>query len=331
MNINRLSLEEENNIYNVDYPMVIIKDKNIERELRGFLGVRFGVDKVFGRILSQFGFTKEDSIVLKNIKYNRNIDSIEFEYSVNLVDDTKNKIILNYNCSREFVIYDKDSCVTCDCSVTSINDVGIRIKKLEERLNNSRIYTREYGYNESTYSIRIGGRYYNLSLKKDNDNDYRDLMIIENDRCIEEYFKNMDSGIEIDELYKNIEGYLGDIDSYNEIRLEIATLMGDKNRTDNLLVLRNGICCEFVVTRGNKKIFLNSDMEWEHDYKDRFYSVNTKGSEYNGVSYTVNADNDSILKYFIDIKVESNIKALFNDVEDTKKLVREMFPKKKNK
>ena len=84
MNIDRLSLERGKNLYDRDYPMVVIKDRDISRELKGFLGKRFGIEKIFGKILTEFGFTKDDMIVLKNINYNEGMNVVSFEYSVNL-------------------------------------------------------------------------------------------------------------------------------------------------------------------------------------------------------------------------------------------------------
>lgn len=322
MNIDRLSLEKGNNLYDVEYPMVVIKDRDISRELKGFLGRRFGIEKIFGQILTQFGFTKDDMIVLKNIDYNQMMNVVTFEYSVNLVNDSNNKIMLDFNCWKELIICDRSMSVSCDCSTTSLSDISVRIKKIVEKLNRYKIYTRRYGYSDSEYSIMIGSKEIRLNLRKDNDNDYRELMSIDDDDKLEEYFKNCDGNVSIDELYKDIVGYLGDIHSYNEVKLEISKIRNNKKINTDLLVLRNGVCQEFMTTRNNRCIYLNNNGEWSYNHIDRFYKVSALGRKDSDVTYSVSADNDSILKYYMD-----SVEDVVDEVEDTKKLVRSIFNK----
>ena len=213
----------------------------------------------------------------------------------------------------------------CECSATSGNDIRVTIKKIVEKIDGYKIFTRRYGYSDSDYVINVFSDEIKLCLRKYNDNDYKELMIIDDDKNIEEYFKNIDFNISIDKLYKDLEGYLGNIDCYNEIRLEINKIRNNKKINTDLLLLRKGVCCEFMITRDNRCIYLNNNGEWSYNYIDRFYRVSSVGKNDKDITYSINADNDSILKYYIDTKVR--VEDVVEEVDDTKKLVRGMFSK----
>ena len=323
MNINREALIKGINLSDKEYPTVVIKDREISRELKGFLGRRFSIEMIFGQILSQFGFNKDDLIVLKNIEYNRGMNAVKFEYSVNLVNDSENKIILDFNCFRQLIVSNRNVDVVCDCSVTSKNDIRVYLKKIEEKINSFKTYTHKYGYTYSEYSIKNGNDEISLTLRKDNDNDYKEYMLIENDLKIEEYFKNMDLNCDIDKIYKDISEYLGNIDNYKDVKLEINKIINNKSINTDLLVLENGICKEFMITRNGRCIYLNSNGELSYNFNGRFYTVSSLGKDDRNITYSVNADNDEILKYVIDTK--GYVEDVVSDVEDTKKLVRSMF------
>ena len=324
MNIDKESLVKGINLSDREYPTVVIKDREISRELKGFLGRRFSIEMIFGQILSQFGFNKEDLIVLKNMEYNRGMNAAKFEYSVNLVNDSDNKMILDY-CLRQLIICSKNMDVVCECSVTSKNDIRVYLKKIVEKINSFKTYTREYGYTYSKYSIKNGNDEISLTLGKENDNDYKELMCIDNDLEIEEYFKNMGCNYDIDKMYKDIEGYLGNIDSYKNIKLEINKIRNNKVINTGLLVLENGVCKEFMITRNDRCIYLNSNGEWSYNFNGRFYTVSSLGKYDKNITYSINADNDEILKYVMDTK--GYVEDVVSDVDDTKKLVRSMFNK----
>lgn len=324
MNINRDSLIKGINLSGIEYPTVVIKDREISRELKGFLGKRFSIDIIFGQILGQLGFNKDDVITLKNMYYSRGMNSAKFNYSVNSVDDLDNMIILNY-CFRHMVVTSKNMDIVCECSVTSKNDIMVYLKKVKEKIDNVTTYTREYGYTFSKYCINKGDNEISLILGKENDNDYKKLMCIPNDYEIEEYFKNIDFNCDIDKIYNDIEGYLGNIDGYKNIRLEINKGKGNNSINTGLLVLENGICKEFRITRNNRCVYLNSNGEWSYNFDGRFYTISSLGSDDRKITYSVNADNDSILKYVMDTK--DYVEDVVCEVDDTKKLVRSMFNK----
>ena len=129
--------------------------------------------------------------------------------------------------------------IMCECSCTSVNDVRVYLKQINEKIDNDREYTRKYGYSYSEYVINSFGNRVKLLLRRDIDSNCSELMCIENDLRIEEYFKKLNTSIDIDVLYKDIESYLGDIDSYKEIRLEVSEKRDNKNIDTGLLVLEN--------------------------------------------------------------------------------------------
>ena len=324
MNINKDSLIKGINLSGIEYPTVVIKDREISRELKGFLGKRFSIEVIFGQILSQLGFDKNDLIMLKNIEYSRGMNAAKFRYSINSVDDEDNKMILDY-CFRHMVVSSKDMDIVCECSVTSKNDIRVYLKKIDEKISDFKRYTREYGYSYSKYSIKNGNDEISLTLRKDNDNDYKELMCIENDLEIEEYFKNMKFDGDIDKIYKDIEGYLGNIDDYKNIRLEINKTRNNKSINTGLLVLENGICKEFMITRNDRCIYLNSNGEWSYNFNGRFYTVSSLGKDEKNITYSINASDDSVLKYVMDTK--GYVEDVVSDVDDTKKLVRSLINK----
>ena len=65
MNINKDSLIKGINLSGIEYPTVVIKDREISRELKGFLGRRFSIEVIFGQILSQLEITSYNFNSLK--------------------------------------------------------------------------------------------------------------------------------------------------------------------------------------------------------------------------------------------------------------------------
>ena len=175
------------------------------------------------------------------------------------------------------VVSNKNMDITCECSVTNKNDIRVYLKKIEEKISGYTTYTREYGYTYSKYSINVGGNEISLILGKENDNDYKELMCIGNDKEIEEYFKNLKFNFDIDKIYKDIEEYLGNIDDYKNIRLEINNKIDNKVVNTDLLVLENGICKEFKITRNDRCVYLNSNGEWSYNFNGRFYTISSLG------------------------------------------------------
>ena len=163
---------------------------------------------------------------------------------------------------------------------------------------------------------------YSVNLVNDSDNK----MIL--DYCLRQLIissKNMDCNYDIDKMYKDIEGYLGNIDCYKNIKLEINKIRNNKVINTGLLVLENGVCKEFMITRNDRCIYLNSNGEWSYNFNGRFYTVSSLGKDDKNITYSVNADNDSILKYVMDTK--GYVEDVVSDVDDTKKLVKSMFNK----
>jgi len=327
MNIDKEVLIKGYNISDKEYPTVIIKEREISRELKGFLGRRFSVEKIFGQILGQLGFDKDDIIVLKNIEYDTGMNIVRFEYSVNLVNDSCNKIILDFNCFRQLIVSNKDMDIVCECSCTNVNDVRVYLKSVTEKINGYKKYTCKYGYSCSEYIMNNGNDEVKLLLSREIDYNCEDLMCIENDLRLEEYFKNMGCNYDIDKIYNDICGYLGDIDSYKNIRLEINKKINNKNVNIGLIVLENGICKEFMITRNDRCVYLNSNGEWSYNFNGRFYRISSLGRDDKNVTYSITADNDTVLKYAMDTR--DYIMDISSEVEDTKKLVRSMVNKDK--
>ena len=327
MNINKELLINGINMSDGEYPTVVIKDREIRRELKGFLGRRFSVEKIFGQILGYLGFNKDDLIVLKNVEYNNRMNKVKFEYSVNLVNDSENVIILDFNFFGLMMVNSNSMNIICECSVGGMNDIRVYLKKVSEKIDGCKEYTRKYGYTYSEYIINSGSDEVRLCLRKNNDNDYKELMCIKNDDKIEEYLKNIYSSKDIDSLYKDIEGYLGDICSYKEIRLEVSKTIDNKKINTGLLVLENGICKEFMISRNDRCVYLNNNGEWSYNFNGRFYNISSLGSDDGRVNYNISADNDSVLKHVMDTK--DYVIDVINEVDDTKKLVRTMFNKDK--
>lgn len=331
MNIEKLKLGEINNLSNLEHPIIAIKDKKIEKELKEFLGVRRNVKDIFGKILSQLGFKSDDIIYLKDISCDNFDNKVIFEYSVNFVNDSSNKIILNFGDLESLyslIIIDKNNVVKCGCSVSK-KDIRLKINRIEERLDNGRVYTRSYDWSDSDYIINLGNRKIRLHLNKKNDNNYQRLMVIENELKLEEYLKNVDESISIDNLYKDIASYLGEVSEYSFVTLSMGSVLEDKNKTEvtDFIAIRNGVCCEFGITRGNKKIVLKDNDSWEYSYSDELYSISSIGDD-NRVTYSVSANDKNSLRECA-VWSDLDFDILTEEVEDTKKLVREMFPKKR--
>jgi len=331
MNIDRLKLGEINNLSSNMSPIMGIQNKEIEKELKQFLGVRRNVLSIFGKILAEIGFKSDDVIFFKNIVYERNGYKVIFDYLVNLEENSENKIVLNFGDLQilySLVVSNKDMVVECGCSVYK-NDIRLKVNKIEERLDNGRKYLRTYGWSDSDYIVDIGNRKIRLHLNRLNDNDYQRLMVIEKESKLEEYLKNVDEDITIDSLYKDIAVYFGDISKYGFITLSMGRVLNEEKRIEvtDFICIKDGECLEFGITRDNKKIILKHNNSWEYNYNDETYSINSKGND-GQVTYNISAkDKDSLKECATWSDVEFEL--LTEEVENTKKLVREMFSKRR--
>lgn len=340
MIVNKDNLGKVINVGKNEYPIVNYRYQDIDGILKRFFCVKRNTDKVLGKVLSQFGFTKNDMITLTSIIYED--DNITFNYMVNGVEDKNNKIILEYAdliYKYRMMVSDKDRDITCKVTAFHHKNISFNVTKIEERLNNGIVYSREYNVYSSVYRVRVNDIELELCLKNKIKDSYSErMLILEKELELENYLKNISLPNSIDTLYKDIAKYLGDVSEYSNLSLKIRVTskeidgnsrLVDVVKVTDMISLRNGVCDEFKITRGNRCITLDRDGNSTSEYRDEFCDITTIQKDFDKATYSISASNDIVLREELFIHGVNEYEMALDEIDNTKKLVREMFPRKK--
>lgn len=315
------------------YPKIIYGGRDIDFVLKEFFKSSVNVGKLFGKILTLYGFTKDDVIELRNVRECSN--GFVFDYIVNGIEDKDNIICLKYDnliFKNSIIVSDKDKSIGTRPSVYSRRSIRVIPVEKEEKLDNGKIYSRSYGYYDAVYTIRINDIEIKLELtlkKKYYDEDT--MLYIDNDLDIENYFKNIDLSLGIDDLYKDISKYLGDVSLYTNIDLRITKLSNDINKEDNItdmICLNYGECVQFMMTRGNKCVSIDKDGNCISKYNDNNGTIVTTLNNDNA-TYSISGKNYLLLREQIFIYGVNGYENAIDEIVDAKNKILELVPKKK--
>ena len=333
MEFNKEILGKYINIAKNEGPIVRYKYDVTDQILKKFFCIKRNTDRVLGKVLAQFGYTKNDMIYLTDILYKEN--NIVINYEVNGREEKDNKITIEYSdliYKYRMVISDKDRDVSCKVYIFGRKNIEFIISEIVEKLDNGGIYSREYSSYSAKYKIVVNNReielYLGINIRID---DYFDRYILklEKETELESYLKNIDGTLSLENIYKDIVGYIGDIFKYLDIVLNIKSL---DNKfapvvTDKISV-KNGECIQFMVTRGNRCINIDKDGNCISEYKDEDTSVVT-AIEDEKATYSISSANQIKLREQAFIHGVNGYEDAINEIDDVKSKILELVPKKK--
>ena len=319
------------NIVKNEGPMVDYKHDIVGQLLKKFFCIKRKEDIVLGKVLAQFGYKKNDIVSLTDVLYKDN--SVIIGYMVN-GKDNGNKIILEFDnliFQYNMIISDKDKDITCKITVFNKKNIEFKISKVVEKLDNGKIYLREYSPYSAKYKVIVDNREIGLYLgiKKYDEFYERNMLLLDTENKIENYLKNIDLFKGLEDIYKDIISYIGTSVKCAEIKLNIKSL-DDKLKpvVTDMISIKNGICEEFMITRDNRCISIDKEGNCISKYNADNSTVVTRINE-DGVSYTINASNEILLKEKAFIYGVNEYENAINEINDTKKRVLELVPKKR--
>lgn len=310
-------------------PLIIYNNEDIDMILKDFFKVSGNVKVVLGKVLSLYGFDQGDLIELKNIRKGNN--GYVFNYVVNGNTAKDNIICLkrdNLIFKNSIIVCDKDKKIEVRLFVYNRRSIRVIPMEIEEKLDDGRIYSRTYGYDDALYRIRINDTEVKLglTLKKKYYNE-DNMLYIDNDNEIENYFKNIDLSLGIDALYKDIAKYLGDVSLYTNISL-IITKLGKENKITDKIDLKYGECEYFMMTRGNKCVSIDKDGNCISKYSDDYGTVVTT-LDNDGATYSISGKNYLLLREHIFIQGINGYEDAIDEIVDVKNKILKLVPKEK--
>ena len=297
MEINNNMLGKYVNIADNIGSLVNYKDDRIDQVLRKFFCVKRKTNDIMGKVFNQLGYKFYDTINMTNIIYND--DDIIIKYEVNGKYDINNQIIIKFSdliFQYKMVFCDKDKDIVLNVTVFNRKDIELRVSKIIEKLDNCNIYSREYNRYYAKYGIVVNNKLIELYLGiKYYEDDYRDryMLILDNEIELENYLKNIDLSLGIEDIYNDISNYIGDSSKYVDIKLGIKSL--DKNLVTDKIIVKNGKCINFMITNGNRCISVDEFGNCVSKYSDDLVDIVTNVNSDNA-SYTISAKNVSLLR-----------------------------------
>ena len=307
--------------------------------LKKYFCVKRREDILLGKVLNQFGYTKDDNILLTNVVYKEN--EVIIDYSVNGVCNEDNKIIIKFDnliYNYRLIVSNEDSDISCQVSVFNRRNVKFRVAEINEKTNGGKIYSREYNtycarYKIVDYDIEV--ELY-LGIEIPNAGYVNPpIFVIEKEKELENYLKNIDVSKGLENIYKDVVNYFSDIFKYLDIKLsirELNNLVNEHNRFDPIVTdkihVKNGVCEEFMVTRGNKCIIIDKDGNAVCRYKDEFVDVVTTVNEYDKATYSISAGNEIVLREGIFIHGLQTYEESIDEIDEVKEKILRLVPKK---
>lgn len=326
MNIDRISLGKVFDVGKMEYPSVVIREKEIAKQLASFFKVRRNINVILGKVLSHFGFKKDDVIALENIKTDWN--SVTFDYLVNSKNDALNKITLKFaNLIYKYalVIRDTDKVVTCSVTVINSKTIALTINQIEEKLDNGMIYTRSYNYGYASYGVACEKEKILLEISRKEHDCNMDYLVLENEESIQEYLSRLQFPVDIVEVYDKLSSFI-ELGLWDTVKISKINNQNGMEVITDMISLNNGVCDKMVVTRGDKIVSVSEDGSCSYSKKDSsllFTSDNQR------ITIDILNDLGKDKNDYFENDMKKDIKDANIEIESVKKLVKELFPKRR--
>ena len=339
MELNKNVIGKNINIAKIDGPVVGFKYDITDKILKKFFCVKRNTNVVLGKVLAQFGYTRNDFIYLTDILYKDN--NIIISYDVNGKKDKNNKINIEYSdlIYKYKIGFNEDNKeVFCKVVVFDRRNINFNVSQIKEKLDNGNVYYREYNPYYAVYKVVVNNIEVELNIKTKLFDEYgtENILILEKEQELENYIKNIDISKGIENIYKDIVGYIGDVLKYLDIKICITELdkkIGDDNKLEpvvtDMICVKNGVCEQFMVTRGNKSVSIDKDGNAVCRYNDEFVEVTTLINEYDGASYNIKSSNEIVLREQVFIHGVQGLENAIDEIDEVKERVLRLIPKKK--
>ena len=328
-------------IFNRDkkIPKVIINDKELEKEIGRWLGIKKNISNVFSKLLLNVGFKVDDEIVLYKYFY-REDEYLSFSYIVNGCNPyKKNIIVLEYikedikprvlvytgsKNTRSKIVYEVDK---------ELDKYRVVSKSIEDKRYG--MINRVYGDDKALFFVEKNDYELCLFVSKSNDIDLDedDVYKLNNEKELFSYLNSLVFPIDIDLVYKKIcEISLGNMSQYLKFSLKV-------NKYDNIdgleevvdeITLKNGMLEDFIITRDGKTIRIDgNDNYWIYEKKidDRTLLVSYNREDNSYIEGTIYGDRLNNKDKSESVNQNDIRNIAIKDVEETKKLVRSIINK----
>ena len=320
-------------------PKVIINDKELEKEIGRWLGIKKNISKVFSKLLLNVGFKPEDEIILYKYFY-REDEYLSFSYIVNGNNPYKKNVIMLEYCKEDMkprVVVYTGSKNTRSKIVYEVDKELDKYRIVSKSIEDKRygMLNRVYGDNKALFFVEKNDYELCLFVSKPNDTilGKDDVYKLNNEKELFSYLNSLVFPIDIDLVYKKIcEISLGNISVYPEITLKVNkydNIDGLEEVTDEI-VLCNGILEEFIITRDDKTIRIDgNDNYWIYEKKidDRILLVSYNREDNSYIEGTIYDDRLNNKDKSESVNQDDIRNIAIKDVEETKKLVRSIIYK----
>ena len=96
-----------------------------------------------------------------------------------------------------------------------------------------------------------------------------------------------------------------------------------------MIRVKNGVCEQFMVTRGNKCVSIDKDGNAVCRYNDEFVEVVTSINEFDGASYSVKSSNEIVLREEVFIHGMQGLEEAIDEIDEVKEKALRLIPKKR--
>ena len=320
-------------------PKVIINDKELEKEIGRWLGIKKNLSKVFASLLLNIGFKPSDEIILYKYYY-REDDYLSFSYIVNGNNPyKKNIIMLEYgnDSKKPNVIVYTGSKNTRSKIVYEVDKDVDSYKVISKSLEDKRYGMINRRYYDDKVLFLVEKNYYELCLFALKPNDVvlntDGIYRLKNEKELVNYLNSLVFPIDIDLVYKKIcEISLGDILVYPEFSLRVNKF----DNTDGLeevvdeITLKNGMLEDFIITRDSKTIRIDgNDNYWiyEKEVNDSTLLVSYNREDDSFIQRVVSNNGLDNQDRYKNINQDEVRDIALNEVLDIKRLVKSVINK----
>lgn len=359
MNIKN-KIKELMKIKNKDLPQVILAndDKLKQRLTNSYISVNT-ISECLNLILSELGIKPEEQVIIKNLqefskeekghgyygyyiecyKNTKFLFKLGFDFEPFFNDTPKLIVVYPYtDIKEEYEMYHDFDLKKPKISIEQIS--------YEQKYQDGTKYHREYSPKRVKYLISKGENELVLTIEKPYnqetpEKDKKDNFVkykLNNETELVNYLVELNFPITIEDVYKKIcEISLGEnVSDYPYIYLYATN---KKNATDSIEIV-DGNWIKFRKTKNDKTIVINQNGTWEYELNDNNLSEDPENnsqvkflmkSGQKEISYKVIVKTDSELDDYTETLAMYDISTARKEVENTKKLVKQLIPEKNNK
>lgn len=317
-------LEEENI---KSGPKVIYENEIVKKEIDRWIA--YLEYNSFNELLFKIGFNMDDTVYFYETG-----KRYEFNYSLNSNEiNSENMIMLSYGSMVDFgpeiTVFDSMGfrCYDCVPHFSTNTDEDVVLNSYEKKLSDDK----SYRYSSFIYTnlIEFKSLEYKILFDVTRDIEDSDRIVLNNQLELEEYLKNLEFPLSIMDLYNDLYRICG-LDKYVKCGIKVVKKNDlDKEEITDMIMINNGVVDEFCITRNGKRIYLSDNGNWSYKMVDNDELVKFS-MEFidNKVNCVISSNNHNEMNDYMDSIVKYDMSNAKCEVENTKKLVRSIFPRK---